>query len=72
MVWACLMGCIGRQLVHSAGEPAGELDVGLFSMVKCETLLQGWLQQKPCLARRELEPNASALLPLPFLHITII
>ena len=41
-------------------------------MMKCEALLQGWLQQQASLACGELQPDAPALLPLPLLYITFI
>ena len=68
---AYLVGCISRQLVLSAWEPAGELEVRLLSMMERETLLEGWLQQNSCLAHGKLEPNASAFLPLPLLQATL-
>ena len=55
----------------SAWEPAGQLDIGLPSVVNREAVVQSRLKQKSCLASRELEPNALALLPLPNLHVML-
>ena len=50
----CLVRSIGGELILSAGQPASELQVGLLSMMKCEALLEGRLQQHACLAHREM------------------
>ena len=66
----CLVGSIGRKLVLSAGQPASELQVGLLSVMECEALLEGRLQQHACLAHWEMEPYALFMLPLPHLSST--